>query len=155
MKEKSSQSAFFNIRVIIGLFVGMAGVFLALLSFGVFSKVTAQTGGQKQPSSGAPAIVQMVGPVRLDQDLRSLPYIAPKAEFEERVLTRYPRPGSGQTSPGRSVTCPDLTATLLKGVWSPAPTIPSPLLTFEGVAEAQSGCGCEPPDTDGDVGPNH
>ena len=23
------------------------------------------------------------------------------------------------------------------------------------MAEAQSGCGCEPPDTDGDVGPNH
>ena len=33
--------------------------------------------------------------------------------------------------------------------------MPSPLLTFEGVAETQSGCGCEPPDTNGDVGPNH
>jgi len=152
MKKKSSQSAFFNIRVIIGLFVGLAGVFLALLSIGVFSKATAQTGGQTHANSAAPEVVQMVGPVSLDQDLRSLAYIAPKAEFEEKPLTRYPHPGSGQ---GATQNCPDLAATLLKSVWQPAPTIPSPLLTFEGVAETQSGCGCEPPDSDGDVGPNH
>src|SRR5213079_3014715 len=38
MKKKSaSQSAFFNLRVLIGLFVVLAGVFLALLGFGAFS----------------------------------------------------------------------------------------------------------------------
>jgi hypothetical protein len=38
MKQKStSQSAFFNLRVLIGLFVVLAGVFLALVSFGTFS----------------------------------------------------------------------------------------------------------------------
>src|SRR5436309_771244 len=38
MKKKSaSQSAFFNLRVLIGLFVVLAGVFLVLLSFGAFS----------------------------------------------------------------------------------------------------------------------
>src|SRR6266513_5966757 len=42
MKKKStSQSAFFNLRVLIGLFVVLAGVVLALLSSGVFS-ATAQ-----------------------------------------------------------------------------------------------------------------
>ena len=40
----------------------------------------------------------MVGPVRLDQDLRNLPYVAPKQEFEERRLTRYPLRGTGQAS---------------------------------------------------------
>src|SRR5207302_2739385 len=30
-----------------------------------------------------------------------------------------------------------------------------PSLTFEGVNATTSGCGCEPPDTNGDVGPNH
>ena len=46
MKKKSaSQSAFFNLRVLIGLLVVMAGVFLALLGFGVFS-ATAANGGQ-------------------------------------------------------------------------------------------------------------
>src|SRR6266702_3763744 len=38
MKKKStSQSAFFNLRVLIGLFIALAGVFLALLGSGVFS----------------------------------------------------------------------------------------------------------------------
>ena len=43
MKKKSSQSAFFNPRVLIGLFVVLAGVFLALLGFGAFSNLFAQT----------------------------------------------------------------------------------------------------------------
>src|SRR5258707_6240052 len=38
MKKKStSQSAFFNLRVLIGLFIGLTGVSLALLGFGAFS----------------------------------------------------------------------------------------------------------------------
>src|SRR5437870_794754 len=38
MKKKSaSQSAFFNLRVLIGLFIVLAGVFLALAGFGGFS----------------------------------------------------------------------------------------------------------------------
>src|SRR5213078_1459073 len=100
MKKKSaSQSAFFNLRILIGLFIVLAGVFLALLGFGAFSSVFAQgkgsqnnssTTNQASPGTQAPDVIQMVGPVRLDQDLRSLPYVAPKPEFEERVLTRYP-----------------------------------------------------------------
>jgi Tfp pilus assembly protein PilV len=43
MKKKSaSQFAFFNLRVLIGLFVFLAGVFLALLGFGTFSNASAQ-----------------------------------------------------------------------------------------------------------------
>jgi hypothetical protein len=43
MKKKStSQSAFFNLRVLIGLFVFLAGVFLALLGFGTFSNASPQ-----------------------------------------------------------------------------------------------------------------
>ena len=42
MKKKStSQSAFFNLRVLIGLFVVLAGVFLALLALGTFSNASA------------------------------------------------------------------------------------------------------------------
>src|SRR5437773_3194856 len=37
MKKKSSQSAFFNLRVLIGLFIVLAGVILALAGFGTFS----------------------------------------------------------------------------------------------------------------------
>src|SRR5713101_8126587 len=116
-KKSASQSAparrslgeggFFNLRVLIGLFVVLAGVFLALAGFGAFSSVFAQGKGtqnnssntsQASPGTQTPDVVQMVGPVRLDQDLRSLPYVAPKKEFEERRLTRYPHLDTGQTS---------------------------------------------------------
>jgi hypothetical protein len=33
--------------------------------------------------------------------------------------------------------------------------MPAPAQTFGGMTAGQSGCGCLPPDTDGDVGPNH
>jgi hypothetical protein len=33
--------------------------------------------------------------------------------------------------------------------------MPTPILTFEGISVTTSGCGCLPPDTNGDVGPNH
>src|SRR5882724_2629007 len=172
MKKKSaSQSAparrslgeggFFNLRVLIGLFVFLAGVFLALLGFGAFSNAFAQgkgtkntrsTANQAAPGTQTPDVVQMVGPVRLEQDLRSLPYVAPKPEFEERILTRYPR-GTGQTGDyGTSGLA--YVQGMLKSLWRPAPTMPGPLLTFEGGAETQF-CGCAPPDSDGDVGPNH
>src|SRR5258707_14994712 len=42
MKKKSaSQSAFFSLRVLIGLFIVLAGVFLALANFGAFSAIAA------------------------------------------------------------------------------------------------------------------
>ena len=37
-------------------------------------------------------------------------------------------------------------------MWRPTPNMPGPLLTFEGQGNT---CGCQPSDTDGDVGPNH
>ena len=43
MKKSTSQSAFFNLHVLIGLFVFLAGAFLALPGFGTFSSVSAQT----------------------------------------------------------------------------------------------------------------
>jgi photosystem II stability/assembly factor-like uncharacterized protein len=51
MKKKSnSQSAFLNLRVFIGLFIALAGVFVALLGAGAFSSVTAQSPSQNQGS---------------------------------------------------------------------------------------------------------
>ena len=160
MKKKSSQSAFFNPRVLIGLFVVLAGVFLALVGFGAFSSVFAQgkqprqsggsNGAQDAPGTQTPAVVRMVGPVRLNQDLRSLPYIAPNQEAEERRLTRHQFPLAGPA--GSSF--PQV-STLIKGLGRPAPTMPGPLLTFDGMNSAQSGCGCLPPDSVGDVGPNN
>src|SRR5437868_8842212 len=49
MKKKSaSRSAFFNIRVLIGLFILLAGVVLALVGFGTFSGITASSAQAQQ-----------------------------------------------------------------------------------------------------------
>src|SRR6266404_8697242 len=49
MKQKStSQSAFFNLRVLIGLFVVLTGVFLALIGVGTFSGLTASSAKAQQ-----------------------------------------------------------------------------------------------------------
>jgi hypothetical protein len=96
----------------------------------------------------------MVGPVLQTQDLRKLPYIAPRGEEEEDgPRTRYPRPNVGPPPP-TSPTSP-LVQRLMKTLFRPAPTMPPPIITFDGMNLTQSGCGCQPPDSDGDVGPNH
>jgi hypothetical protein len=163
MKKKSaSQSAFFNLRVLIGLFMVMIGVFLALLGSGAFSNVFAQATGsrsaqrstarQDAPGTQRPEVVQLVGPVHLNQDLRTLPYIPNEGEMDERPLTRYPR---GTGAPPAAATSSPWLQSLIKGIFRPEPTMPPPLVTFDGINSVQSACGCLPPDTIGDVGPNH
>ena len=49
MKKKSaSKSAFFNLRVLLGLCVVLAGVFLALAGLGTFSAITANSAQAQQ-----------------------------------------------------------------------------------------------------------
>ena len=165
MKKKSTpKPAFFNLRVLIASMLCLFGVFVALVASGAFSNLFAQTKGTKQasgvarqdaPGTQKPKVVPLVGPVRLD-NVNRLPYIAPEPEFETKVMMRYPH-GEGQTvaHPRNSFSSLAYVQQLLKNLWRPTPTMPSPILTFEGVAAAQSGCGCAPADSDGDVGPNH
>jgi Kelch motif len=158
MKKKStSQSAFFNLRILTACVFCLLGIAVAMFAQGSRTK-QAQTSrsGTPQDAFGAqkPDVVQMVGPVRLDQDLRSLPYIPQKPREEERRLTRYVPLNTGQTNApsGYGISGLAYVQRLLKNLWRPAPTMPPPLLTFEGLNNT---CGCAPPDSDGDVGPNH
>ena len=48
IKKQNSQSAFFNLNVLIGLFIVLAGVFLALIGFGTFSGLTASSAQAQQ-----------------------------------------------------------------------------------------------------------
>src|SRR3954451_6280180 len=163
MKKKStSQSAFFNLRVLIAAVFCLAGVAVALFGMGAFSNVFAQAKGAKTnqdaPGTQTPDVVRMVGPVRLDQDLRTLPYVAPKKEPEEEQgpLPRYPRLHTDQTSNpsgyGTATTGLPNLQKLLKYLWRPTPTMPPPLLTFDGQFGDPDN---SVPDSDGDVGPNH
>jgi hypothetical protein len=155
MKKKStSQSAFFNLRLLAASLFCLLGIAVALYAQGRGTKQTQQTNRsrtqQDAPGTQRPDVVQMIGPVAMNQDLRSLPYVAPKPKEEERRLTRYPFPENGAPPP-RPPSSPYLQK-LLKGLFRPTPTMPGPLLTFEGQGNT---CGCQPPDTNGDVGPNH
>ena len=59
MKKKSaSRSAFFNLRVLMGLFVVLAGVFLALAGLGTFSVITANSA---QALQKPPRIIDIQG----------------------------------------------------------------------------------------------
>ena len=160
MKKKStSQSAFFNLRILIAAVFCLASVAIALFGMGAFSNVFAQANtaktNQDPPGTQTPDVVRMVGPVSLDQDLRNLPYIAPKPESEEErgPLSRYPHVGMDrEQAPRQDPTLAWRTLKTSQRRFAPEPTMPAPLLTFEG----QSG---DPenrvPDSDGDVGPNH
>jgi len=105
-----------------------------------------------QPDRTMPDVVRLAGPVIQNSDLRDLPYVAPNPEIEEKRLTRYPHPEI--PSPTSQSDYPRFDA-LMKQMLPPTPTMPAPLLTFDGMNSSQSGCLCLPPDTDGDVGPNH
>src|SRR5438874_1064698 len=164
MKKKStSKSAFFNFRVLIASMLCLFGVFVALIASGAFSNVFAQTKGAKQtriagnqdaPGTQKPDVVQMIGPVVMNQDLRNLPYVEPKVEFEERRLMRYDHTGTAQASApsGYALSGLKYVQALLKNLWRPTPNMPGPLFTFEGIGDT---CGCQPSDSEGDVGPNH
>src|SRR6266478_1243386 len=173
MKKKSSsqfaparrslgEGGFFNFRVLIASVFCLAGVFIALVGAGIYlgsSKAQAQSGpASTMPvtanSPNGPDVVRLVGPVIVSTDLRDLPYIPPTPKTLEQLLGPYPhrenrRPPRSQTSGLVEI------ESLIKGVLRPLPTMPSPLLTFAGMNAAQVGAEFPPPDTNGDVGPNH
>jgi hypothetical protein len=105
-----------------------------------------------QPDRPMPDVVRLVGPVIQNEDLRELPYVAPNTEIEQKRLTRYPHPEI--PSPTSQSDYPRFDM-LMKQTLPPTPKMPAPTLTFDGMNSSQSGCLCLPPDTDGDVGPNH
>src|SRR5438876_108782 len=157
MKKKStSQSAFFNLRVLIAAVFCLGALAVALFaqtkSAGPTQQSNRSVGAQDAPGMQTPEVVQLIGPVILNRDLRDLAYIAPNHEIEEKRLTRYPHPEI--PSPTNQSAYPRF-ETLVKQITPPTPMMPAPLLTFDGMNSAQSGCMCLPPDTDGDVGPNH
>src|SRR5215813_4040997 len=101
-----------------------------------------------QQSKISPDVVALVGPVSQDKDLRDLPYIPPtEQEGEEVRLRRYP-PKSG--------TKPSPQDPIRPSRESEAQTnMAGPTQTFAGMTQNLACGSCVPPDTDGDVGPNH
>ncbi len=151
MKKKSlSQSAFFSRRTLIGFAICLAGVTLAFLGFAA-NPTKSPIAPKARPDDSRrpqPDVVRMVGPVSLDRDLRTLPYIPQGGENDEDIrLTRHPRLKSGAPEKFDPVMA-------VRKLMAPM-AMPTPIATYAGIGRPNNGCNCVPPDTNGDVGPNH
>ena len=163
MKKKStSTSAFFKLRVLVASVFWLAGVFIAVGGMGLYlgaPKAEAQsapgpTTVTASSPTGGPDVVPLVGPVCISTDLRDLPYIPPARQILKQRLIPYPRVKTGAPSidTSRFAQLP----TLIMEILRPVSMMPPPLLTFEGTSFAEGGIDeAGPPDTNGDVGPNH
>ena len=159
MKKKStSKSAFFNLRILTASVFCLLGIAVALFAQGNRAKQAQQNNrsGTRQdaPGTQTPEVTQMVGPAVQTQDLRSLPHVPPGPKIDRPLL----KPGlhrTGAPTESEETSAFPQFQSLLEKIFRPMPNMPPPLLTFDGISSAAKLCGCEPPDTIGDVGPNH
>ena len=159
MKKKStSKSAFFNLRILTASMFCLLGIAVALFAQGNRAKQTQQNNrsGTRQdaPGTQTPEVTQMIGPVVVNGDLRDLPYVPPGPKIDRPLLKPYLHRAGAQTESEETPAFPQFQS-LLGKIFRPVPNMPPPLLTFDGISSAESFCGCIPPDTNGDVGPNH
>src|ERR1700758_4767350 len=83
MKKKStSLSAFFNLRVLFGLSIALAGVFLALLGFGAFSDAFAQANATAEVQQFGQTTVIHALHSDLSRPLRDQPLVSLLIETE-------------------------------------------------------------------------
>ena len=148
MKKKStSQSAFFNLRVFIGLFIVLAGVYLALLGFGAFSNASAQAQSEK-PTQEQIGLTTVFHALRSDlsRPLREQPLIWPPRETEHEANLNPKIPHQHQDGSD-----PVIQSTFWQRMIN-TPAIPGPVLSWNGIPYPGVGCNCAPPDTNGEVG---
>jgi hypothetical protein len=137
------KSAFLNLRVLFAFLLCSAGAALALLSF------AASPGGHVTKGS------RTFQPVVRNSLLNG---VSPK--LSELPVIKTPANGFFEAEPVRPIHAPHAPPQL--PVYDPvqqtimaATAMPSPLLTFEGMNQADGCGGCIPPDPNGAVGPNH
>ena len=149
-----------NCRVLLAFIFCLIGVLIALSGVGVY---LGSSEAQAHPSAGSlvvtakspngPDVVPLMGPVCMNTDLRELPYIPPTPGIRKPPLVPH-RWRNAKTAPTATSHFVQFEALLLKIV-PRTPKMPLPLLTFDGVNFVESGITEGPPDTNGDVGPNH
>src|SRR5467141_1974783 len=141
MKKKStSQSAFFNLRVLIGLFVFLAGVFLALLGLGAFSSASAQAQAQESKAQqvGQTTVIHALHS-DLSRPLREQPLIWPPMETEHEANLNPKIPHQHQDGPD-----PVVQSSFWQRMIN-TPAIPAPVLSWAGIAYPGVSCNCAPP----------
>jgi len=148
MKRSSQlQSAFLEVRVFVSFILLFSALLLAITGFGISAQGQATKPQPAPPAGGRPDVVRMTA-YSQDLDLRALPDIPAREEGEEVRLMRHPLPMVPSTQPS------DPFQAVRKYV-EHATAMPTPLATFAGLNSSQACGSCLPPDTHGDVGPNH
>ena len=102
MKKKStSQSAFFNLRVFLGLFLALAAVIIALLGVGAFSNASAQANATQEPKAQQFGETTVIPALRSDlsRPLREQPLIWPPIEVEHEANPNPKIPNQHQDGP--------------------------------------------------------
>jgi hypothetical protein len=162
-KHSTSQSAparltcgedgFFNVRVLIALFVFLFGVFLALLGMGTFS--IAHANANNSASTGVEPAGEQAGQMTvipaahsdLSRPLREQPMLWPppmEVEHEANLNPKIPHQHQDGADP-----------VIQSRFWQrmiDVPSIPGPLLNWAGIPFPGVNCNCAPPDTNGEVG---
>jgi len=146
MKKKTSQSAFFNPRVLLGFVLCSLGVLLALLGLSLNSSSSALAAapnqGYGQPIVGA-SYKNDVSPALRDVGQGWPIQFKRQHEAAENPLI----PNDHEDMPDTVVQDTQISALALL-----APHIPAPILNFNGIPFPGVGCNCAPPDTNGSVG---
>ena len=145
-KTSTSQSAFFNPRVLLGFVLCSLGLVLALLGFSVYSSSSAQAAtpnqGHGQPTIGTSYHND------LSPALRDVRQGWPLVFKENREANPNPKiPSHHVDRPDTVVQDKNVSALALL-----APSIPAPILQFAGIPFPGVACNCAPPDTNGSVG---
>ena len=149
MKKKStSKSAFFNLRVLLGLVLALAGVCIALLGFGAFSNAAAQANATQEPTTQQFGETTVISAWHSDlsRPLREQPLIWPPAEAEHEANLNPQIPHQHQDGPD-----PVIQSSLWQRMIG-VPSIPAPTLSWNGIPFPGVSCNCAPPDTNGEVG---
>src|SRR5436190_3145871 len=147
----SRNRAFAHMRILAAILLVMAAAALVFLA--ASPPAAAQPTARMQPLTP-----KFLTPVAFDilPALRSLPPAARPLVFDPNKIIEV-RPERGPEGP--EVQSKGYSGDGALQLFSPAPTIPAPLLTFEGLSNQDNfnlyGFRVNPPDSDGEVGPNH
>jgi len=152
LRRISKNRAFAHVRILAAVLLVLAAAALVFLA--VSPPAVAQP--TARPQSPTPKFSTAVA-FDVSPALRSLPRIARPRTFPPDTILEV-RPEPAAKGP-RVRQAKGYGADGVLQLFSPAPTIPAPLLTFEGLSNQDNfnifGFRVNPPDPNGEVGPNH
>jgi cell division septation protein DedD len=147
-KTSTSHSGFFNLRVLLGLVLCLAGLSLALIAFGVFSGAPALAQAPKDSARGVQVGASYHNDVSpMMRDLPDTTKADARGESEREANENPKVPYRHKDGADPVVQSSNMSALEML-----APNVPAPILNFDGIPFPGVGCNCAPPDTNGAVG---